>query len=347
MFETIPVPGQSKFGAEVARRLNAIRPIAPAGALAMTGATGTGFAPLPANLRDRRAIAADPLHPWKVFAVGKSEDVNHFFEIYIPAGSVIAGAKAIEVEGIEETETEKRFTFECETDVGEDSTLYLVVYRDEEEKSGASGSDDDERNYKSVLAVNIDEYEDDETVRAIIPIAELAVVEGEDYDKGKVVSQIEKQAIRIDDLEVPTDNVSIAKVTKEDAEDPAAIQVMDFDNEESDGGQGLAERLELEKSGSGESATYKIVAKSNASKVHLVARVNGKIKYIPISGKEEKDPDEKTGPGDGDPNSNCNDHPGSEDGGGAAAPEFDGPGVYGGGVEGGSDEGSSGVGCDC
>ena len=58
MLETIPVPAQSKFGAAVARRLNASRPIAPAGSLAMSGPTGTGFAPLPANLRDRRGVSA-------------------------------------------------------------------------------------------------------------------------------------------------------------------------------------------------------------------------------------------------------------------------------------------------
>lgn len=55
MLDTIPVPADSKFGALVARRLNASRPIAPAGSLAMSGPTGTGFAPLPANRRDRRA----------------------------------------------------------------------------------------------------------------------------------------------------------------------------------------------------------------------------------------------------------------------------------------------------
>lgn len=323
MLDTIPVPADSKFGAMVARRLNASRPISPVGSLAMSGPTGTGFAPLPSNLRDRRAIVADPLHPWKVFAVGKSEDADHFFEIYIPDGSIVIGAKEVKVDGIEVTETPKRFTFACETDIGERSTLHLVVYRDKEDES-----DKDEKNYKAVLAVNIEEYEYDESVRAIIPIAELAVVAGDEYDKGKVVSQIEKEAIRIEDFEVPTDKVSIDKVTKEDAEDPDAIQFKNFDNKESDGGQGLAERLELEKSGSGESATYRIKAKSNDSKVHLVARVNGKIKYIPISGNDEKDPDEESPPPDKD---DCN-HPGDGDNFGGVSPDDEEPG---GGVGGG------------
>lgn len=323
-FVQVPSKGQpmtAQWGADVANGLNAIRSAGQAGTLLTDGPTGTGFAPLPANLRDRRAIVADPLHPWKVFAVGKSKDVDHFFEIYIPDGSIVIGAKEVKVDGIKETETPKRFTFACETDVGERSTLHLVVYRDKEGES-----DKDAKNYKAILAVNIKEYENDESVRATIPIAELAVVKGDEYDKGKVVSQIEKEEIRIEDLEVPTDKVSIDKVTKEDAEDPDAIQFKNFDNEESDGGQGLAERLELEKSGSGESATYRIKAKSNDSKVHLVARVNGKIKYIPISGNDEKDPDEENPPPEDNP---CT-HPGDGDNGGGIKPDDREPGGGGG-----------------
>ena len=60
MLDTIPVPADSKFGAMVARRLNASRPISPVGSLAMSGPTGTGFAPLPANLRDRKASQVLP-----------------------------------------------------------------------------------------------------------------------------------------------------------------------------------------------------------------------------------------------------------------------------------------------
>ena len=60
MLDTIPVPADSKFGAMVARRLNASRPISPVGSLAMSGPTGTGFAPLPANRRDRKASQVLP-----------------------------------------------------------------------------------------------------------------------------------------------------------------------------------------------------------------------------------------------------------------------------------------------
>ena len=278
MLDTIPVPADSKFGALVARRLNASRPISPAGSLAMSGPTGTGFAPLPSNLRERRAI--DPIYPWKVFAVGKSEDVDHFFEIYIPDGSIVIGAKDIEVVGISETEKPKRFTFACETDVGERSTLHLVVYRDKEDES-----DKDEKNYKSVLAVNIEEYENDESVRAIIPIAELAVVKGDEYDKGKVVSQIEKEAIRIEDLEVPTDNVSIdAAGTKEGetatGRKTGTLQLAHFNDSERDSGYGLAQRLRADPK-TGE------ISAQDGEEIMLVARLNGSICYIPLEGDGE------------------------------------------------------------
>lgn len=297
MLDTIPVPADSKFGAMVARRLNASRPIAPVGSLAMSGQTGTGFAPLPANHRDRRAAAA--LHPWKVFAVGKSETVNHFFEIYIPDGSITVGAEVVEVEGIAETETPKRYTFPCESDVGESATLHLVVYRDKEEES-----EEDDEGYKSVLVVDIEEYEDDKSVRAIIPIAELAVVEGEEYDTGKVVLQIEKEAIRLDDLTVPTDKVSIDTVTAKDAPDPSAIQLKNFDNSDSDGSQGLIQRIRVVKDG--EDSFH---LEADGAEVFLVARVKGKLKYIPFSGSNGKDPDEG--------GENPCDHPGDTPGSGA------------------------------
>ena len=73
MLDTIPVPADSKFGAMVARRLNASRPISPAGSLAMSGPTGTGFAPLPANLRDRRAAGGACPYAFRIRAIVESQ----------------------------------------------------------------------------------------------------------------------------------------------------------------------------------------------------------------------------------------------------------------------------------
>lgn len=53
----IPVKGaplRVQWGASVANRLNAIGSFCPSGMLLSDGATGTGFSPLPKNLRDRR-----------------------------------------------------------------------------------------------------------------------------------------------------------------------------------------------------------------------------------------------------------------------------------------------------
>lgn len=49
----------AQWGADVANGLNAIRSAGQAGTLLTDGPTGTGFAPLPANLRDRQAKAVD------------------------------------------------------------------------------------------------------------------------------------------------------------------------------------------------------------------------------------------------------------------------------------------------
>ena len=62
----LPAKGQpmtAQWGASVATRLNALSSFGTSGMLFSDGPTGTGFAPLPANLRDRRAaaIAAKPL----------------------------------------------------------------------------------------------------------------------------------------------------------------------------------------------------------------------------------------------------------------------------------------------
>ena len=73
MLDTIPVPADSKFGAMVARRLNASRPISPDGSLAMSGPTGTGFAPLPANLRDRRAAGGACPYAFRIRAIVESQ----------------------------------------------------------------------------------------------------------------------------------------------------------------------------------------------------------------------------------------------------------------------------------
>lgn len=60
-FVQVPAKGQpmtAQWGADVADGLNAIRSAGQVGMLLADGPTGTGFAPLPANLRDRRQAKA-------------------------------------------------------------------------------------------------------------------------------------------------------------------------------------------------------------------------------------------------------------------------------------------------
>ncbi|MGN0833059.1 MAG: hypothetical protein ACI4RD_05365 [Kiritimatiellia bacterium] len=61
-FIQVPAKGQpmtAQWGADVANGLNAIRSAGQAGTLLTDGPTGTGFAPLPANRRDRQAKTVD------------------------------------------------------------------------------------------------------------------------------------------------------------------------------------------------------------------------------------------------------------------------------------------------
>lgn len=182
MLDTIPVPAQSKFGAAVARRLNASRPIAPAGSLAMSGPTGTGFAPLPANLRDRRAAAV--LHPWKVFAVGKSADVDHCFEINVPDGAVYVGTDDIEVEGITPVDgADERYTLDCEGDISGAAVIYLVVSRRNQESEGSV------QEWTARIIATLDDIDEGEDVLSLLPIADLMIDSSGYYEKGTVSAQ--------------------------------------------------------------------------------------------------------------------------------------------------------------
>ena len=257
-------------------------------------------------------------HPFEVrFAdsLGSGEpksDNSGKFIIWLPSDSVlvVGGQKVDVTEGIEEAGAPYPAGWYVLDFLGaEGGEVYLNVHMRAGggEASGGAPAEETGGKVTANFSAEPDEPEDGETVYPIL-VASC---------DGKSVKATVDSAIILGAGGVSVDKVSIDKVTVDDAEDPSAIQVKNFDNEESDGGQGLAERLEIEKSGSGESATYRIKAKSNDSKVHIVARVNGKIKYIPISGKDEKDPDEENPPPEGNP---CT-HPGDKDNGGGVSPD--------------------------
>lgn len=68
-----PIKGQpmrASWGAAVSSAVNSLLPMGSDGLLARQGVAGTGFAPLPANLRDRRAAS---VLPWS-FSCTEAED---------------------------------------------------------------------------------------------------------------------------------------------------------------------------------------------------------------------------------------------------------------------------------
>ena len=75
MFDTIPVPvkgqpARASWGAGITNRVNELGAMFPSRGLARDGLTGTGFAALPQNKRDRRVAS---VRPWS-FSCTEAED---------------------------------------------------------------------------------------------------------------------------------------------------------------------------------------------------------------------------------------------------------------------------------
>ena len=85
MFEKIPVPvkgqpARASWGAGITNRVNEIGAMFPSRGLARDGATGTGFAPLPANRRDRRGVSVDN-GCWAVDSVSVTDQHIEYFSV--------------------------------------------------------------------------------------------------------------------------------------------------------------------------------------------------------------------------------------------------------------------------
>lgn len=91
----IPVKGaplRVQWGAGVANRLNSIGSFCPSGMLLSDGATGTGFSPLPKNLRDRRQQTRprqcwDYVPPIYDLEAGEIVEPGYFYEPYVYVGT--------------------------------------------------------------------------------------------------------------------------------------------------------------------------------------------------------------------------------------------------------------------
>ena len=156
-------------------------------------------------------------------------------------------------------------------------------------------------------------------------IAEIDYTEPEDEGSAPTVkiSQSVVGAIRLSPAGQEPDDVSI---DNNGGEDENKLQIAHFNDTEKDSGRGLANRLRAN------TETGEIT--SDTSNLMLVARRNGEVVYIPLSGNGTDPDDESPDSGGKDP---C-EHPG---GGGGASPDDDGGGHGGGGMGGG--DGGGGV----
>lgn len=189
MFEKIPVPvkgqpARASWGAGITNRVNELCAMAPARGLARDGLTGTGFAALPKNGRDRKTA---PLHPWKVFAVGKSEDVDHCFEIYVPEGAVNLGENTIDVSGLTPFGSEPdRYTLDCEGDIDGNAVIYVAIVKDYESSP-----------WDAKVVASLDEISDAFKVLAVLPLASLSIDDSGEYERGKVDAQFAHSCISL------------------------------------------------------------------------------------------------------------------------------------------------------
>lgn len=313
----IPVKGRpmtATWGASVAKRLNAIGSVGSARMLLFDGNTGTGFEPLPENLRAR--VRHRP------FEVAGSGGDDYKFAIYVPANVVAIGEDIVVPDGITAIpDTDGWYKLDDESEVSEyGSTLYLVAHDD---RSATFTFDLEDKNEPKILA--------------ILPIAELKTQQVGQKTFGVVYRQLACHpfAVSLGGGANP-DDASI------DIDKDGKTEFFHFKDDEQDSGKGLAQRLKADPE-TGE------ITSDDSSGAMLVARKEGKVIYIPLSGDGE-DPEDPETPG----GEQCDhDKTGGKEGGVAPSKEPEpgsGPagGVPAGGVPaGGGDRHTGDDGCNC
>ena len=197
MFEKVPVPAKGErlraaWGAGVSNRINELCQMGPSHMLVRGGVTGTGFAPLPANLRDRRG-GSTVLHPWKVIGLKSGGNEDNTFKIYSPLGetygrSLFIGGTHVPVDGLTARD-DGYWSFDGEDDIGsEPVTLYIVAYLTPDGEAG----DDDPQDYKFAAEMVLDPetFAEESKVSAvyeIIPVADVHVETDDDLAESGVV----------------------------------------------------------------------------------------------------------------------------------------------------------------
>ena len=248
-FIHVPSKGQpmtAQWGADVANGLNSIRSAGQNGMLLTDGPTGTGFANLPANLRDRRQYSA-VLHPWKVFAGAENEERTWLFEVYVPAGSLsIDGSifSSDEISGLTPVSGKTGFfTADCLDGVSpeEPTDFFLLVYQ---KKSESEEEEFDEPSAEICLDTSSAEDFDPETDKlvAFLPIASVTVHEDDDGNRtGKINLQYvcctqafntgsaagpaggtDKTCFRVETVEIPPEDDE----EEDEEEEPTSVKMI-------------------------------------------------------------------------------------------------------------------------
>ena len=292
-------PIRASWAQAVTEAVNSMLPFSAPGRLLRSGFGGTGSIPVPEN--KRQSSASKPL-PFAVQWAGELNDGEGGWIIYLPSANLLTvGNALIDVSSsLSAAETRSAGWYILDV-LGEEGGELLLVARQEDGEISASfevASDDDNPDGQAVLGqVTIAVASSDHTVRQCVT-----------------------SAVVLPSVLTDGDSVDAAG-----GEDENALQLAHFADDERDSGKGLASRLSV-RDGS-------IVAEDDG--LMLVARKDGKLIYIPMSGDGE-DPDASD---EGDHSDPC-DHPGDKGkAGGVAADEDDEHSA--GGVAGGGDGGVS------
>lgn len=315
-------PPRASWAQSITEAVNSMLPFSAPGRLLRAGFGGAGSVPVPENKRQRQAQTL--LMPFTVKWAAELNDGDGAWIIWLASGDLLTvGEASINVaENLEPAEGYAEGWYLISVLDATGGELQLVVSKDEDGDVSSSFE----------AAVSDDESSGDGTALGRITIA---VATRSEETGSASVQQCVTSALIIPNLQTDGDSVDA-----NGGENGGELQIAHFNDDERDSGKGLASRLSV-KDGS-------IVAEDDG--LMLVARKDGKVIYIPMSGEGE-DPDAS---GEGDSSDPC-DHPGDKGNAGGVAADADDEhsagGVAGGGdggvgAEGGTHPGDDNCNCD-
>ena len=299
---------RASWAQAVTEAVNSMLPFSAPGRLLRSGFGGSGSIPAPENKRQRQAQTL--LMPFTVKWAAELNDGDGAWIIWLASGDLLTvGEASINVaENLEPAEGYAEGWYLISVLDATGGELQLVVSKDEEGDVSSSFE----------AAASDGESANDETVLGRITIA---VATRSEETGSASVQQCVTSALIIPDTQTDGDSIDA-----NGGESGGVLQVAHFNDDARDSGKGLASRLSV-RDGS-------IVAEDDG--LMLVARKDGKIIYIPMTGDGE-DPDTS---GEGEGSDPC-DHPGDKGNAGGVAADTDDETHSAGGVAGGGDGGVS------